>query len=36
MAFDHFGLVGLAQRTADLPRILGAALLIGGVILVRR
>jgi transporter family-2 protein len=36
MAFDHFGLVGLAQRSADLPRIIGAGLLIAGVILVRR
>jgi transporter family-2 protein len=36
MAFDHFGLLGLAQRSADLPRIIGAALLIAGVILVRR
>ena len=36
MAFDHFGLLGLAHRTADLPRIFGAALLIVGVILVRR
>ena len=36
MAFDHFGLFGLAQRSADLPRLLGAALLVAGVILVRR
>ena len=36
MAFDHFGLLGLAQRSADLPRLLGAALLVAGVILVRR
>jgi bacterial/archaeal transporter family-2 protein len=36
LAFDHFGLLGLAQRSADLPRLLGAALLVAGVILVRR
>jgi transporter family-2 protein len=36
MAFDHFGLFGLAQRSADLPRLVGAALLVAGVILVRR
>ena len=36
MAFDHFGLFGLVQRSADLPRLLGAALLVAGVILVRR
>lgn len=36
MAFDHFGLLGLAQRSADLPRLFGAALLVAGVILIRR
>lgn len=36
VAFDHFGLLGLAQRSVDLPRVIGVALLIGGVILVRR
>lgn len=36
VAFDHFGWVGLAQRPADLFRLLGVALLIGGVILIRR
>ena len=36
IAFDHFGLFGLAQRSADLPRLIGAALLVAGVILVRR
>jgi transporter family-2 protein len=36
MAFDHFGLLGLAQRSADLPRLIGAGLLVAGVILVRR
>jgi transporter family-2 protein len=36
VAFDHFGLLGLAQRSVDLPRLIGVALLIGGVILIRR
>ena len=36
MAFDHFGLLGLAQREIDLPRLIGAALLIAGVVLIRR
>lgn len=36
VAFDHFGWMGLAQRPIDGPRCLGVALLIGGVILIRR
>jgi transporter family-2 protein len=36
LAFDHFGLLGLAQRSVDLPRLIGVALLIGGVLLIRR
>jgi transporter family-2 protein len=36
MTFDHFGWLGLAQRPIDLTRLMGAALLIGGVILIRR
>ena len=36
VAFDHFGWLGLAQRPIDLPRLIGVALLIGGVILIRR
>jgi transporter family-2 protein len=36
VAFDHFGWLGLAQRPIDLPRLLGVALLIGGVVLIRR
>jgi len=36
LALDHFGLFGLTQRSADLPRLLGAALLVAGVIIVRR
>jgi transporter family-2 protein len=34
--FDHFGWFGLAQRSIDGPRAIGVALLIGGVILIRR
>jgi transporter family-2 protein len=36
VAFDHFGWLGLAQRPADVPRLIGVALLIGGVALIRR
>ena len=36
VTFDHFGLLGLAQRSVDLPRLIGVVLLIGGVILIRR
>ena len=36
VAFDHFGVLGLAQRAIDLPRIVGVALLVAGVILIRR
>jgi bacterial/archaeal transporter family-2 protein len=36
VTFDHFGLLGLAQRSFDLPRLIGVVLLIGGVILIRR
>src|SRR3954454_23253690 len=36
LALDHIGFLGLAQRSVDLPRLLGAALLIGGVVLIRR
>jgi transporter family-2 protein len=34
--FDHFGWLGLAQRSIDLPRVIGVLLLIGGVVLIRR
>jgi transporter family-2 protein len=34
--FDHFGMFGLVQRTVDLPRLLGVALLVAGVVLIRR
>ena len=33
---DHFGLIGLAQRPLDFSRALGVALVIGGVVLIRR
>jgi bacterial/archaeal transporter family-2 protein len=36
ITFDHFGWLGLAQRSIDLPRLIGVALLIGGVVLIRR
>jgi transporter family-2 protein len=36
VAFDQAGLLGLAQRPVDLPRLLGVGLLVGGVVLTRR
>lgn len=36
VTFDHFGWIGLAQRSLDLSRLAGVALLIGGVVLIRR
>ena len=36
VAFDHFGWLGLAQRSADLPRLIGIVLLVAGVMLIRR
>jgi bacterial/archaeal transporter family-2 protein len=36
VAADHFGLLGVAQRPVDLPRLLGVMLLMGGVVLIRR
>ena len=35
IAFDHFGLLGLAEHSIDLPRMIGAVLLIAGVVLIR-
>jgi bacterial/archaeal transporter family-2 protein len=35
MAFDQFGLLGLPQQPATLIRLLGAGLLIVGVVMVR-
>jgi transporter family-2 protein len=36
LVFDHFGVLGVPQQSIDLPRIIGAALLVVGVILIRR
>ena len=36
VTFDHFGWLGLAQRPIDATRLIGVALLIGGVVLIRR
>ena len=36
LAVDHFGLLGVPERQIDLPRMLGVALLVGGVVLIRR
>jgi bacterial/archaeal transporter family-2 protein len=36
LAVDHFGWLGIPERHTDLPRMLGVALLVGGVVLIRR
>jgi bacterial/archaeal transporter family-2 protein len=36
LAFDHFGILGLTERPIDLPKLAGIALLIAGVVLIRR
>lgn len=36
VVFDHYGLLGLAQRPVDLPRAIGVCLLVAGVVLIRR
>ena len=36
VTFDHFGWLGLSQRPADLSRLVGMVLVIGGVVLIRR
>lgn len=36
VVFDHYGAFGIPERPANPSRLLGAALLIGGVILIRR
>ena len=36
VVLDHFGLFGLKQDSASLPKLLGVALVFAGVILVRR
>ncbi|MFN2461293.1 MAG: DMT family transporter [Candidatus Velthaea sp.] len=36
IAFDHTGAFGLPQRSIDVPRVVGALLLVAGVALIRR
>jgi transporter family-2 protein len=36
MAFDQFGWLGIPERQIDVPRLLGVALLVAGVVLIRR
>ncbi len=36
MVFDHYGLMGVPQHSADAPRLLGVLLLVAAVILIRR
>ena len=36
LAFDHFGWLGLSVRPIDATKLVGAALLVGGVVLIRR
>lgn len=36
VAFDHYGVLGLAQRPLDLTRVAGVILLVAGVVLIRR
>ncbi|MGD9912649.1 MAG: DMT family transporter [Rhizobiaceae bacterium] len=36
VTLDHFGVLGLQQRPIDLSRVAGVAMLIGGVLLIRR
>src|SRR5215468_4175460 len=36
LAVDHFGWLGIPERHIDLTRVLGVALLVGGVVLMRR
>jgi transporter family-2 protein len=36
VAFDHFGWLGLPQRSIDVPRLIGVCLLVAGVVLIRR
>ena len=35
VAMDHFGILGVPQHALDLPRLIGCALLVGGVVLIR-
>jgi transporter family-2 protein len=36
LTVDHFGWMGIPERPIDLPRVIGLALLVGGVVLIRR
>ena len=36
LAFDQFGWLSIPERQIDVPRLLGVALLVGGVVLIRR
>jgi len=35
LGFDHFGLFGVPRHAADITRLIGAALLVAGVVLIR-
>ncbi|MBN9002955.1 MAG: DMT family transporter, partial [Rhizobiales bacterium] len=35
VVFDHFGLLGLQQQPVNLARLLGAGMLVSGVVLIR-
>jgi transporter family-2 protein len=35
VAFDHFGALGLSEHPLDIPRLIGAVLLVAGVVLIR-
>ena len=35
VAFDHFGALGLSEHSVDIPRLIGAVLLVVGVALIR-
>jgi len=35
VAFDHFGALGLSEHPIDIPRLIGAVLLVIGVVLIR-
>lgn len=36
LVLDHYGLLGFAEKHASAPRLLGAALLVAGVVLIRK
>lgn len=36
LVFDHFGVLGVPQQSINLARLIGAALLVVGVVLIRR